>query len=195
MLILKKIAVTGCIGSGKTTVCSYLKDQNFYLCDADKIGHDLLNKNNEKIIDLFGNEVVKDGQIDRKILATKVFNNKDKLKSLEELLHPQILREIEKQYETVKSDNYRYFLVDIALLFEMKHQAFYDWIIMIETTKDNGKKRFIEKGFASEDFEKRTANFLSKDMKKTHFVIENNKTIKDLYQQVDSVIDQIDSKN
>lgn len=199
MLNLKKIAITGCIGAGKSTVCTYLKKKNFYIVDADTVSHSLLtfpSKIGQEIIDLLGDEIIVKGRFDRKKIASKVFTSKSKLKNLENILHPKILEEIESQYEQVKKKNYSYFAADIALLFEMGHETFYDYIIMIDAKKSYCKKRFQEKGYSFEDFDLRMVNQLPIDekIKRSHFVIHNNSSIQDLKDQVDETIHKIDLK-
>ena len=94
MLTLKKIAITGGISSGKTTVCRILNKHGACTLNSDQIIHKFLTDDYPCItetIDLFGSEILTDGKIDRKKIAEIVFNDVEKLKALEKILHPRLL--------------------------------------------------------------------------------------------------------
>jgi len=196
MLNLKKIAITGDIASGKSTVSDYLRSKNAYIVNADEIGHQLLipqTTTGQQIIDLLGNAALTNGNFDRKKIAAIVFANKDKLQTLEKIIHPLIIQDIEVQYEKVKKDDYSYFIVDIPLLFEMKQENFYDFIILMQTSEKLGKMRFENRGFAPGEYRLRQQNLLpiEKKKNKADFIINNNKSVSDLYDQVEKFIQKI----
>lgn len=196
MLNLKKIAITGDIASGKSTVSDYLRSKNAYIVNADEIGHQLLipqTTTGQQIIDLLGNAALTNGNFDRKKIAAIVFANKDKLQTLEKIIHPLIIQEIEVQYEKVKKDDYSYFIVDIPLLFEMKQENFYDFIILMQTLEKLGKMRFENRGFAPGEYRLRQQNLLpiEKKKNKADYIINNNKSVSDLYDQVEKFIQKI----
>jgi dephospho-CoA kinase len=89
----RKIAVTGTLSSGKSTVCQLLKEFGAYVVSADEIVHRLLRVETEigqKVIDLLGEEILSEGQIDRAKIAKKVFRNPQLLQALEQIIHPQV---------------------------------------------------------------------------------------------------------
>ena len=103
MLRLKKIAVTGNVASGKSTVCLFLKECGAYVVNADSIVHKLLSPETtlgKSIINLLGYDVIIDGQFDRRAIAEKVFKDYSLLKDLEKILHPEVQKEINKEYQT-----------------------------------------------------------------------------------------------
>lgn len=193
MLNLKKIAVIGAIASGKSTVCDYLLQKNAYVVNADKIGHELLNiqtSTGKQILDLLGPDVLTDGQFDRKKIAKIVFNDRVKLKALEKIIHPQILQEIEKQYENIKKSKFSFFVADIPLLYEMKHEKFYDYILFIDADQPLCEKRFENQGFLPGEYKLRMENQISIEEKKqlADFVLQNNSSMKILEENLDSVL-------
>ncbi len=111
------VALTGGIATGKSTVANIFKEFGFKIIDADKIAHETLQKSQDKIIELFGEEYVVDGEVDRKALGRLIFANKEEKLKLENLLHPLIFSEIEKQSEKLDREKKPY-LVDIPLFFE-----------------------------------------------------------------------------
>jgi len=129
---MKKIGITGAIGSGKTTVCKmfevlgipvyYADDRAKYLMNYDK---DL----KEKIKALFGKSAYhRNGRLNRAKLASIVFKDKGKLKSLNGLVHPAIHKDGEAWFKEQKS---KYAIKEAALIFETKGEKFLDKVIVV----------------------------------------------------------------
>ena len=92
---IRKIAVTGTLSVGKSTVCEFLKTQGAYVLKADDIVHDLLSRDVsviQKVREVFGEGVFSQGKIDRKALAKLVFTDSELLSSLEKILHPKVVK-------------------------------------------------------------------------------------------------------
>ena len=88
------IGLTGGIASGKSTVSKYLAEKGFKVYDADKIAKDISEKKlvQEEIILTFGDKILdKNGNIDRKKIKEIVFENKEKLKQLNAIIHPKVI--------------------------------------------------------------------------------------------------------
>lgn len=190
MLKLRKIAITGGIASGKSTVCRVFQEHGAYIVDSDALTHDLLSKNDiiKKIITIFGSEVLENKKINKKKLANIAFDNPKKLKLLENLIHPYVFEEIDKQYEKAKKENkYKFFVVEIPLLFETHKEKEFDYIITIETEEKKAKDRMI---LSLEDYKKRKKRLLSinEKIKQSDFVIHNTKDIDYLEQEVEKII-------
>jgi len=190
MLELKKIAVTGGIASGKTTVCHLLKKHGAYQVSADEIIHQLLETNKaciKEVITLLGTDVLTQGKIDRKKVADKVFTDTDKLEKLETILHPLLLGEIEKEYQSVKEDQrYNAFVVELPLVQEIGKAKEFDCILAVLSDEARAKKRFAEKGFSKEEYERRMKRQWNISMKKAHatYTIINDGTLEELENQI-----------
>ncbi len=91
---MKVIAITGGIGSGKTTVAEMFRNLGFPVLDADRVAHGVYERGTSayrNIIEAFGEGIVlEDGTIDRKFLGDMAFQNKEQRKLLEEITHPLI---------------------------------------------------------------------------------------------------------
>src|SRR6478672_5591088 len=95
----KKIAVTGGLSSGKSTVCQFFREFGAYVTNADEIVHRLLTPEKsvgQQVINLFSEDILTNGQIDRSKIAEKAFSNPKLLQALEDLVHPIVQHEIEK---------------------------------------------------------------------------------------------------
>ena len=118
-----KIAITGTIGSGKSTVASYLRNKGYFVFDCDEVNRELLNS--DILIDYFP-ECYDDGLLDKKKLANIVFNDEKKRLLLESIMHPLILERMKK--ESGKHDP---FFAEVPLLFEVNWDKFFDEILLV----------------------------------------------------------------
>ncbi len=111
------VALTGGIATGKSSVAKMFQEDGYTVIDADRIAHEMLERHKERIAEMFGEEMIRDGRVDRKALGAVVFADPLERKRLEKFLHPLIYEEIEAQamQEDVKR---RPYIVDIPLFFE-----------------------------------------------------------------------------
>ena len=88
-----RVGITGCIGSGKTTVCRIFEALNIPIYDADSRAKYLMSNNPDLISNVkyhFGPESYKDGKLNRPFLSNIVFKNKTQLDVLNSLVHPAV---------------------------------------------------------------------------------------------------------
>lgn len=190
MLKLKKIAITGGVASGKTSVCQFFKELGAYIVNADAIVHELLVPNTDlgqQIIRQFGPEIIKNGQISRRILAEKAFKDPKQLEKLEKLIHPAVLRKIEELFANARNKgSYTSFVVEIPLLFEIGAEDFYDVIVTVFSDETLARKRFEQSGFQQPEYDLRMKRQLTPQHKanKSHYTIHNNGSLDDLRSEV-----------
>jgi dephospho-CoA kinase len=190
--MLKKIAVTGGIASGKTTVCRMFEEMGAAVCFADRVVHELLLE--PKLVEIlcreFGEQIVQNGQIDRKVLGKLVFKDSKKLKRLEELLHPIVLESMEQKYAKAEG---LFFIAEIPLLYEIGADERFDAVVAVVADEKIAKQRFMAKGFSEEEFNDRSRRQLSaeKKAKRAHFVITNHGTLEQLREKVLQLKDEL----
>lgn len=195
MLTLKKVAVTGGLASGKSTVCRLLSNLGAYSVSADDIVHNLLSPDTDigqRVIKLVGKQIIKKGRIDRSAIAEKVFNNPDLLAQLEAILHPPVTNTLNQLYEQAcKDKNNTLFVAEVPLLFESPalRNISYDVTIAVVAEEKNCKDRYQQLGRSPEDYERRMKRQLSPDEKAAlaDFIIVNNGSVADLEAQVASI--------
>ena len=187
MLTLKKVAVTGGLSCGKSSVCRFFKKFGAHVVSADEIVHRLLTPGTipgQNVIRLIGDDIIVNNQISRAKIAEKVFNNQALLNSLEKILHPAVQDEVRKLYEAVKNDkSTNLFVAEIPLLFESGDTDFYDATVTVVADKNHALKRFVDKtGYSQSEFEKRAARQLPINEKalKADYVIVNDGSLSDL---------------
>ena len=186
------IALTGGIASGKSTVCNLLRLYGLRIIDADTIARQMLDAESDAISKLFGKEYIIDGKVDRKALGRLVFFDKDARKKLEELLHPKIRAEIERQsseHDRLKGP----YIVDIPLFYETGNYPI-EKVIVVYAPREIQKSRLMDReGLSDEEAEARLNAQIDIEEKRKFatWVIDNSKNLKHLQQETEQIFNKI----
>ncbi|WP_291960218.1 dephospho-CoA kinase [Maribacter sp.] len=170
------IGLTGGIGSGKSTVASMFKDLGVPVYDSDQRAKHLMNSSkaiHDQLIELLGEEAFLDGKLNRAFIASKVFNDKNLLAKLNDIVHPVVREDF---VAWAKNQNARYVIQETALLFENKSQALYDEVILVTAPKEVRIGRVLARDNTTRaQVEARMDNQLEDKIKLelANFVIEN----------------------
>lgn len=147
-----KIGLTGGIGSGKSTAAKFFADLGITIIDADIIAYDLVVKGSEafeKIVAKFGAELIRsNGELDRKHLREIVFHDAAAKKWLEELLHPLVIKEIQRKSEVALSE---YCVIVIPLLLENQLQYLVDRILVVDLPEEEQVIRAVQRDNVTEE--------------------------------------------
>jgi len=184
MLRSKKVAITGGIAVGKSTVCDFLQQFGGYVIRSDEIVHSILTPKTQagkQIIELLGEQVIVKDQLDRKKIAEIAFNDKTILNSLEKIIHPVVLNDINKKISDV-AGKYPCIFVEIPLLFEIGRADYFDYTIAIISKESNCIKRLAKKGISKREYKQRMLHQMNPQLKaqKADFIIENNLNLDEL---------------
>lgn len=143
-----KIGLTGSIACGKSTVSAMLREMGFPVVDADAISHALTAPGGAAlpaIRSAFGDDVfAADHTLDRKQLGALVFSSPEKLKQLNELLHPMILAQIASDLDALDSPD-SLVIGDVPLLFECAMDDWFDQIWVVSVSRDTQIARICER--------------------------------------------------
>jgi dephospho-CoA kinase len=198
VLNLKKVAVTGGLASGKSSLCKIFKDLGAYVVNADQIVHKLFSHNADyvqKVVLFLGNEIVIKGKVNRKKVAAIVFRNPEKLKKLERITHPLVREELKKLYcEAKKEKRFSLFVVEVPLLFETEDPSWYDITIAVNCKKVLAKERFCAStGAEKKEYDRRMARQMPSREKarRATFSISNNCTLAALKCEAASLYNQL----
>ncbi|OBW40144.1 Dephospho-CoA kinase [Chryseobacterium sp. MOF25P] len=192
----KIIGLTGGIGSGKTTVAKFIEEFGFPVYYSDDRAKEIVNDNEDlklKIKELLGNDSYdKDGVYDRKFVAEKVFNDKELLQSLNEIIHPAVRLDFE---DWVKKQTKYLVFKETALLFELKlHKQCYRSVLV--TAEDNIRiKRVMDRdGKTYREVQSVMEKQMSEKekIKLANCIIYNNTNLDDLKDQTERIIFEIE---
>ncbi|UKB80206.1 dephospho-CoA kinase [Chryseobacterium sp. MEBOG07] len=192
----KVIGLTGGIGSGKTTVAQFIEELGFPVYYSDDRAKAIVNESEElkiKIKELLGEESYdENGLYDRKFVADKVFNNKDLLQQLNEIIHPAVRIDFE---DWVKKQSKYLVFKETALLFELKlNRKCYKSLLVtaednirIKRVMDRDNKTYREVGVVMEK------QMPERDkIKMADCIIYNNTNLEELKEQTEKVIFSIE---
>lgn len=191
MLKLKRVAVTGGLSCGKSSVCRIFHELGAYVISADEVVHRLLysadSSLGQKVIKLLGNEILVNHHIDRAKVAELVFSNPDLLQALENLLHPVVYSEIEKEYQrqSQEPDPPPLFVAEIPLLFETGGENLFPITIAVIADEELSRRRFchVNRQSPQEYINRMSRQLPNKEKaRRSSFVITNNGSISDLRQ-------------
>ena len=142
------VAITGGIGSGKSTVCDILRSLGYEVYSADQISHELYKDENiqEKIKKIFP-ECIVEGEIDRKILAEIVFSDQSKKRKLEKIFHPKVIQRLKKR---MSESHEKIIFAEIPLLFEGGFENEFDRVIVVIRPLKDRIKSVMERDGLSE---------------------------------------------
>ncbi|MBD1147772.1 dephospho-CoA kinase [Pelagibacterales bacterium SAG-MED31] len=182
----KIVAITGGIGSGKTTLSKYLNNLGFVVHESDKVVSAIYSKPSKPFINILkkniSNNVVRGGKINKKKVAHVIFNNNQIKKNLETYIH----KEVEKSRDLFIKKNIKnkkgVIFVDIPLLLEKKLEKKFTFVICIISQKKIRTERVLKnKKFSKTVLKKILISQTTDKERKTRsqIIIYNNKTKKD----------------
>lgn len=186
------IAISGTMASGKSTVLSYLNQLGYPTYNCDIINAQLQEVNEKgylKIVESFGEDILNDNkEINRKKLASIIFNDIEKKKILESIMHPLIL---EKIYEI--RDKHTFVFIEVPLLYELGWEKYFDEDWLITCDESLCIERCIQnRNMTKEEVQARLNHQMSKEskMQKAKIVIENNGNIQELQKRIDLLLER-----
>lgn len=195
---MKKIGLTGGIGSGKSTVAAMLAEAGFRVVDADKIARQIMEPGSPvlaKVAKEFGHDVLnKDGTLDRAELARRAFVDKESTQRLNAITHPAIRAESNRQFIQAESDGAPVAVYDMPLLIELGLNKDMDLTVVVDVDAEERVKRLVtSRGLAEADARARIRQQIDDDARKAaaDWVIDNNGPVENLAPQVERLIESV----
>lgn len=187
----KIIGLTGGIGSGKTTVSKYIASKGIPVYIADDEAKKIMNKPSviAEIKAIFTTDIcTKDGRINRKKIASIVFNNKDKLNELNAIVHPKVRQHFKDWLTQHATEDF--VVKEVAILFETKmDKECYKTILVTAPLEERIKRTMKRDNTTRENVLARMKNQLSEEekIKRSDFIIVNN-NLTETYKKTDSIL-------
>ena len=182
-----RLTVCGGIGSGKSAVARLLAERGFFVIDSDSIGHEVVSSGGsayDQIVEHWP-EVVVDGVVDRKALATIVFSDPHQLARLEAITHPAIRSRIEELVSQAEGG----VAVEVPLLASAVAGGYPT--VVVDSDPAARTARLLDDGWDIEDIERRMAAQPEREewLDAADFVVNNDGSLGDLEAEVDRLVE------
>jgi dephospho-CoA kinase len=192
------VALTGGIGSGKSTVGQMFAQLGAIVIDSDQLARDVLERGSfgfDEVVTMFGDEVLKNGEIDRQLLASIVFKDPKKRSDLEQVTHPLIRKAFAEV--VAKSAANSIVINQIPLLVESNHDYKFDHVITISVTEAIRTQRLLKRGLTADQIKQRMQAQATDHMRESiaDSVIINETDEQNLLDQVEIIWEQLLLKN
>jgi len=171
-----KVAITGGIGTGKTTISSMFADKGIPVFNSDEIAKEIMNTNSllkNEIVTAFGDKAYDKNKLNKEYLSDVVFNNEILLKKINSIVHPYVAEEFNSW---IQEQNSKYIIYESAIIFENQAEDFFDKIICVTASEEEVISRIMKRNDFSVDKIKSIINKqLPNDAKvqKSDYVIES----------------------
>ncbi len=194
---MKKIAITGGIGSGKTSACEYLMQRGFAVVSADKISKQITAEGEviDRIVKIFGEDVAADdGQLDRKRLRERVFDSVEERRLLENITFAEIMKRLWNFLKEREKAGDKFAFAEIPLLFEHKLQKDFDEIWLVTANKDVRLHRIMTRDGVTMSSAQKIMDVQmpeNKKLEQSDYVFYNDGDITDMYDALSVQIERL----
>ncbi len=189
---MKIVGLTGGIATGKSTISQYLLQKQIPVIDCDKIARQVVKKDTiglQRLVAIFGEQILTETkELNRFELGNIIFNNQEKRRLVNQIIHPLVNVEMKKQLTSYQVANKTVVVLDIPLLFEEKYQSWCDEIVVVYTPVEVQLERLMKRNHLLEkEAQSRMNAQMSIEKKKllADRVIDNSGSLEKTYQQVD----------
>jgi dephospho-CoA kinase len=184
------VGLTGGIGAGKSTVAQFFAQLGALVIDADQLARMAIERGTDGFAEVmlrFGDEVIVNGDIDRKKLAEIVFSDPQARKDLEAIIHPRVQALFAEAVADLSDEDI--LIYEIPLLVETGAASKFDYIVTVESELELRKERLLKKGLYISQIEKRMASQASPEARAAiaDKVIRNDGDEDSLLRQVENL--------
>jgi dephospho-CoA kinase len=190
---VRRIGLTGGIGTGKSTVARMLRDAGGWWIDADQLARRAVEPGTpglRRVVDAFGPEVLNpDGELDRSSLGQKVFRDPEARERLNAIVHPEVRRLASEAFVEAERAGAPFVVYDVPLLFENDMEADFDTVAVVRASPPVQRRRVRERdGLSDEDVLARMAAQmpLEEKVRRADVVFDNDGSLQALRDQVES---------
>ena len=188
------VGLTGGIGSGKSLVGQYFSALGAKVIDADELSRQVIERGTEgfdQVVAAFGDSILKDGEIDRRALASKVFGDMSARQKLEAIVHPLVRVAFESAARKLTGNDI--LIYEIPLLAEKGSSQRFDFVITVESDLAIRTERLMKRGMMASEIEARVRAQATPEerMSVAGYVITNNGSTSDLLREVEYVWEKV----
>ena len=192
------VALTGGIGSGKSTVGQIFAQLGAIVVDSDQLARDVLERGSigfNEVVAKFGDAILKNGEIDRQLLGSIVFKDPTKRSELEQITHPLIRKAFAEVI--ARSTSNSIVINQIPLLVESNHDYKFDHVITVSASEDIRAQRLLKRGLTGVQIRERMQAQATDQMREgiADSVIVNEKSEQEITDQVEKIWELLLLKN
>ena len=189
-----KVALTGGIGSGKSRAGAIFESLGAIVIDSDQLSREVIDRGTpgfDEVLKAFGDEVLSNGEIDRKKLAQLIFEDEEKRAILEKIVHPKVREAFNKVISNAPSE--ALVINQIPLLVETNGASNFDAVVTVSTPLTTRKERLISKGLKSYEIDRRIAAQVSDSEREAiaDYIIDNSGDELFLQGQVERIFEEL----
>lgn len=188
-----KIAITGGIGSGKSSVSDFLEKKGHSVLRADLIAKEIMAQDAEikmRIISEFGDESFNGDILNTKFLAANVFNNEENVLKINAIVHPPVMEKINSLCTVIfKKQNIVF--IETALVYEANLEDFFDFVLLVFTDQNLRIDRVLKRENLTEEQVRARMQFQIPDEEKkgdADFVLDNNSSVQELEKRIEFLL-------
>ncbi len=188
---MRRIGLTGGIGSGKSTVAALLAELGAHVIDADAVAREVVAPGSDglaALVEAFGTGILSpDGALDRAALAQRVFADDSARAQLNAITHPRIAARTAELTAQLPGD--AVLVHDVPLLAELGLQGNYDFVVVVDAPDEQRVHRLVERGLSEPDARARIRAQSTREQRLAvaDVVIDNSGSLADLTEQVQKV--------
>lgn len=182
------VALTGGIGSGKSVVARYFAELGAKVIDADQLAREVVERGStgfDQVVAAFGDDILRNGDIDRRVLGDLVFNDLSRRRQLEAIIHPLVQSAFASAAASLGAHDV--LIYEIPLLVETDAASRFDYVITVEADEPIRTGRLKARGMQPLDIQARMSAQATADqrIKTADYVIRNHGTLDDLLLEVE----------
>lgn len=191
---MKIVGLTGGIGSGKTTIAKWFSEVGIPVYNSDNEAKRLMNESDEireELIQLFGKDAYLNNELNRKFISSKVFENKDLLEQLNQIVHPTVFKDFKIW---IQNQNAPFVVKEAAILFESGSYHDCDYIVSVIADEEIRIQRVMNRdGISREQVLSRIKNQWTDELRivNSDFIIRNNEGLNKLKEEFQEVYNKL----
>lgn len=191
---MKIVGLTGGIGSGKTTIAKWFSEVGIPVYNSDNEAKRLMNESveiREELIQLFGKDAYLNKELNRKFISSKVFENKDLLEQLNQIVHPTVFKDFKIW---IQNQNAPFVVKEAAILFESGSYHDCDYIVSVIADEEIRIQRVMNRdGISREQVLSRIKNQWTDELRivNSDFIIRNNEDLNKLKEEFQEVYNKL----
>ncbi|GBE41590.1 MAG TPA: dephospho-CoA kinase [Nitrospirae bacterium] len=187
------IGLTGNFGMGKSAVLKMFGKMGAFTYDIDSFVHSILKRPAiiKSIVNALGKSVISKRSLNKKRMAGLIFNDPEKRRALEKIIHPEVLKLLKQaEAKILKKDPKAIIVFEVPLLFEAGYEKHFDKTVVVYTNRKNAIKRLVRKGISkNESFSRMRAQMpISIKLKRSDYSINNNYSLKRTEKRVKRIL-------